>query len=285
MLVAALLSPALLAHLRVVLRTGHDLAAVPNWGALDSLVRERPLDVVVVDPGFQGKPQTSEIGRFRERFPSLPLVVYTAFAPASMRTLVELTRIGVHQVVIQRFDDAPARFLAVLERQRHSALGDRLLVRLERSLARLPASLSHAIQQLFSLSLDYREVTDLALASSLPERTMYRQLNLAGIASPRLVLAASRLLRAYASMRDPGYSLAEVSKKLGFSSPWYFTRQMRALTGLTPRVVRRSLGPEEFLDRLALKLLEPGKLADDRAHAYRAGGPILRRGRSERDQR
>lgn len=276
MLVAALLSPPLLAHLRIVLRTGHSLATATSWSALDSIVREQPVDVIVVDPAFEGQSQTSEIGRFRERFPSLSLVVYTAFAPASMKTLVELTRFGVRQVVIQRFDDAPARFLAVLERQRHSILGEGLVLRLKRALARLPGSLSHAIEQLYLLSLDYHHASDLAHAANLPKRTMYRQLEAAGMASPRLVLAAARMLRAYAAMRDPGYSLSEVSRKVGMSAHWHFTRQMREVCGLTPRVVRRSLGPDAFLDRIALKLLEPGELADDGAYAYHPRLPLAR---------
>lgn len=257
MLVAAYLSPPLLGHLRIVLRVEHELLVAEQWSEMEALVRQRPVDVAVVDPSIGGSAPVEEIGRFRERFPSLPLVVYTTLAPASMRSLVELASIGITQAVLHRFDDAPAKFLSVLDRQRQSPLGALLIQRLRVPLAALSPALTRTIEQMYLLSLDIRSTSELARAASVSPRSLYRQLQGAGIASPRLLLATARMLRAYTCMRDPGYLLTEVSIKIGYSTPWQFTQETRALTGLTPRAVRRALGADELIDRLSVRLLTP----------------------------
>ena len=47
---------------------------------------------------------------------SLPVIVYTTLAPASMRHVMRLARLGVQHVVLNRFDDEPRRFLELIER-------------------------------------------------------------------------------------------------------------------------------------------------------------------------
>ena len=116
--VAAFLRPILLSHLRVVLsHAGQRLTSAVSWESLSQCVREQAADVVVVDPGADGTIQSGPVMALRERYPTLPLTVYTVLSPIMMRAAVQLSSHGVQHVVLHRYDDEPPRFLELLESQ------------------------------------------------------------------------------------------------------------------------------------------------------------------------
>ena len=104
-----------------------------------------------------------------------------------------------------------------------------------------------AIEQLFRSPSRFHTTQDLSSAAGTNIRTLYRQLESAGIHSPRLLVASARLLRAYALLRDPGRQIKEVAAKVGYHSQYQLTQHMRTLTGHTPRTVRMYVEPEQFV--------------------------------------
>ena len=76
---------------------------------------------------------------------------------------------------------------------------------------------------------------------------------------PRLLVAAARLLRVYALLRDPGRQIKEVAAKAGYHSQYQLTQHMRALTGHTPRTVRTHIEPEQFVTLLVEGVRRPIK--------------------------
>jgi AraC-like DNA-binding protein len=70
-----------------------------------------------------------------------------------------------------------------------------------------------------------------------------------GISSKSLV-KISRAVRAYHLMRDPGYRLSDIGRKVGYPETRLFARHVRQVTGLVPSSLRRRLEPEEFIARL-----------------------------------
>lgn len=254
--VVAFLPPPLLSHLRVVLSRGHSLTAVPSWESLDDAVRHRVVDAAVIDVHGDENGTLPGIRGFLRRHPTMPLVVYTTLSPTTLQGIVELAKHGVEHVVLHRFDDDPRRFLELLERLPGYALGDGLLELLARPLSAVTPEVAHAVEQLFRTPTRYNDTPDLAASAGTTVRTLYRQLAAAGFASPRMLVRAARLLRAYSYLQEPGFQFKDVAQKLGYPDPRTLSRQMQATVGLRPSDLRGQIGPSEFVGLLAARLLD-----------------------------
>ena len=80
-------------------------------------------------------------------------------------------------------------------------------------------------------------------AVGLSERSLRRRFAAATGMTWREYLLQSRLLRAMALLTEPGRSVLDVATAVGFASVSAFTRVFRRLTGETPTVYRRRVGP------------------------------------------
>lgn len=253
--VVAYLPPPLLSHLRVVLSRGHSLTAVPSWESLDDVVRHRMVDAAVIDVHGDANGTLVGVRSFLDRHPAMPLVVYTTLSPTTLRGIVELAKHGVSHVVLHRFDDDPRRFLELLERLPGYALGDELLELLSQPLAQTAPEVVHAVEQLFRAPVRFHDTPDLATAAGMSVRTLYRQLESAGFASPRMLIRAARLLRAFSYLQEPGFQFKDVAQKLGYPDPRTLSRQLQATVGLRPSDIRGRIAPNEFVGLLAARLL------------------------------
>lgn len=249
--VVAFLPRLLLSHLRIVLGTEHLLTPVDAWNELHGVAAHRSIDVVVADPIATGVVQVEALEDLRRQFPSLPVVVYTQLAPASIKAIVRLAKVGVEHVVLGRFDDEPKRFLDLLEGIPAHALGDRMLQELAGPLSALPVTVVRAVDQLFRSPTRFKNAQDLATAAGMNLRTLYRNLEPAGIYSARALVVSARLLRAYSFLQDPGRSIKDVAAKAGYHSPWQLSQQLRELTGCTAEQVRREVKDEAIVALLA----------------------------------
>ena len=265
--VAAFLPPQLLTHLRVVLGRAHQLHAAERWGDVERILRAETVDLLVVDPAADGYAKVGELQHLIRQFPSVPVVVYTALSPMTMKAVVQLAKVGVEHVVLNRFDDEPRRFRDLLDGVPGHALADQMLRQLAEPLTGLPIQVSRAVEQLLRSPGRFKSTDDLAAAAGMNKRTLYRNLEPVGFFSPRLLVVAARLLRVYAHLRDPGRQIKEIADKVGYHSPWQLTQQMREVTGYTPRTVRRRIGPDEFIVLLARRIYRPAT-----RNAVRAAG-------------
>lgn len=209
-------------------------------------------DVVVADPAATGTVEVEVLEDLRRLFPSLPVVVYTSLAPASMKAIVRLAKSGVDHVILSRFDDEPGKFLELIEGIPAFALGDRMLRELSGSMTQLPVVVARAVDQLFRSPSRFKSAQDLAVAAGgMNLRTLYRNLEPAGIYSARSLVVSARLLRAYAYLQDPGRSIKDVAAKAGYHSPWQLSQQMREMTGMTTEQVRREVNGDALVTLLA----------------------------------
>ncbi len=231
--------------------------AVEAWDELEYLVRRSSVDIAVVDPAADGLVRTTEIRSILELYPTLPVVLYTQLSPLTLKALVELAKHGTQQVVLHRFDDAPAKFLMVLERQPGSTLSSLILDRLGEPIGALPGALARAVERMFKRPGQFFGVPDLASAAHMPRRTVYRSFEVVGLASPRMMVTGARMLRAYSYMREPGHSLLDVAKKLGYTQQ-QLRRSMVELVGQTPVRVRAAIDAEQFIGMLARHLYPAG---------------------------
>lgn len=272
--VIAYLSPLLLMQLRVVLGQSHRLIQVADWQQLDTTVRRTVVDVAVLDPLADGNDGTAEVSAFQQRHPSVPLVLYIRLSPASLRSVVSLAQHGQPQVVLNRFDDDPARFRQLLEGQPREKYAELLLVRLGPALSQLSLPLAGAVRLLFRQPHRIWSAQDLAIAAGSPRRSLYRQLEAAGFCSPRQLVQAARLLRAFVYLRDPGNLIEDVVAKLRYGSSHVFIRHTRETCGLTPSALRDRVDGDMLVERLSDRLLGPlaaGDAGPSRLAAVRDG--------------
>lgn len=249
--VVAFLPRPLLSHLRIVLGSEHSLTPVFSWAELEATIKHLVTDVVIADPAATGSVEVEALETLRRQYPSLPVVVYTSLAPSGIKAIVRLAKSGVEHVVLSRFDDEPRKFLELIEGIPAFALGDRMLQELAGPLSCLPVVVVRAVDQLFRSPARFRNAQDLAEAAGMNLRTLYRNLEPAGIFSARSLVVSARLLRAYAYLMDPGRSIKDVAAKAGYHSPWQLSQQMREMTGLTTEQVRKDMNGEALVSLLA----------------------------------
>jgi AraC-like DNA-binding protein len=257
--VAAHLSSPLLSRLRAALEDEYSLIIFEDWHALAEAVRVRPIDAVIVDPRADGSLRVSEVTTLVERHPSLSVVVYAVLSPEMLQGTVELARSGVRHVVLRGFDDEPRRFRELLARLPARQLDEIVLERLRPRLESGPALLRRAITKLFESPHLFHGVPDLARAAGMTRRNLDRWLDRLGIASARTLLMGARTTRAVHYMRDPGYLLEDITRKLGYESPRLFARQVRAVTGLSPSVLRGTVQSEKVIQELAGRMCRRGE--------------------------
>ena len=214
------------------------------------MLRVGDADVLIVDPSLRVGLLAEAIEEIMARHPSLPVIVYTTLAPAAMRVVVRLARLGVQHVVLNRFDDEPRRFLELIERVPAHPVAELMLQELAESLRLMPVVLARAVEQMIRSPSRVRSTQDLATMAGMTLRTVYRHLTPMGL-QPRHLIVSARLVRAYIFLRGPESRLKEVALKLGYADPATLSEQLKSWSGLSPRDIPRSLTAEEYVRRIA----------------------------------
>jgi AraC-like DNA-binding protein len=250
MSVVIFLPERLRAHIRHVLIQEKDLLIAHSWDDLNTTIREKPVSAVVLDPAADGVMNINAVQSLLQKYPSLPVVAYVVLNQASFTAVTQLSRQGLETVVLHRFEDAPERFRATLEKVRTNPLAAQALNALRPQLARLPVKLARAVDDMFELPHRYLRANDLALSAEMSSVRLYRNLELAGLGSPKRLLVAAKLLRGYGYLKDPGYSIGDVAKKLGYRNPRIFAEHSIEVFGLRPSRVRTHLTQDAAVGRL-----------------------------------
>jgi AraC-like DNA-binding protein len=262
--VVALLPRQLLDHLTQVLGPAHSLSASADWSALRATVQSRSVDVVIADPAYDGRDHTRELAELRELYPSLPIVLYMTLSATAVQGVLRLAKHGIERVVLARFDDEPRRFLELIEGVPGHALGDRMIRELREPISQLPVTIGRAIERLYRSPSHFHGARDLAEASGITPRGLYRHMAAVGMPSVKALVVSARLVRAYGYLRDPGRSVKEVAARVGYSRPWLLTKQMREYTGYLPSHVGSALTPQEFVTLLTRRVrTESGENEED----------------------
>jgi len=75
--------------------------------------------------------------------------------------------------------------------------------------------------------------------------SVYRNLDAANLGSPKRLLIAAKVLRGFGYLRDPGYSVLDVSIKLGYKTARIFSHHWVSVFGLTPARARNRLTDDD----------------------------------------
>jgi AraC-like DNA-binding protein len=251
--VIAFLPERLLQTLRVVVAGRHELKCVATMGELDDALRQGRADCAVVDPQGPGRPGADRLGPLLARYPGVHIVVYTTLTADSMHDVAAL---GVRDVVLFNCDDRPTYFRDLLETAPAAALTGRVLSRLEPALSTVRPELQRALAELFRAPETIRSVDAFRRVSGMSRMTLGRALTRAGLTSPSGLVRSARVVRVYFLVRR-GLRLKTIAPRLGYSSPRKLADECKSLTGMTPMLLSRTVGSDEFAALIARKLTRP----------------------------
>jgi AraC-like DNA-binding protein len=247
--VAAFLPTRLLTHLKHVFADEPELLVASSWQELEIFIRRKPVSLVILDPSADGTLNVGAVAGLLKRYPSLPLIAYVTLHAPTFKAIAQLGRLGLEDVVLHRFDDAPDRFLERIEQVQGNSLAHRVIEELHDSLRQLPRRLNATIENLFDQPHRYGTALDLAI-DGVPIVAIYRNLDTAGLGSPKRLLIAAKVLRGFGYLRDPGYSVLDVSFKLGYKTPRIFSHHWVSVFGVTPARIRRRLTDDAAVEHV-----------------------------------
>jgi AraC-like DNA-binding protein len=221
-----------------------------GWQEAVRAIREEAVEIAVVDPGLEGQPRAQEIERLGVLFPSLPLILYTRLVPAVVPVLLQLGRSGIREVLLAGYDDHARRISELLVEEAAGAISRRLINEIQDVLVDCPTELRWAIETVVREPGRLHTVQDLAERARMDRRTCTRWFTKANLPPPSVVLTAIRMVYAHRLLQDPGYTVEDVAKKLGYARPRSFAQHVKQVFGMTPGELRMSLTPEAALDRV-----------------------------------
>jgi len=280
--VAAFLTTRLLTHVRHVFVDEPELLVASSWQELESFIRRKPVSVVILDPSADGIMNVSAVATLLKRYPSLPLIAYVTLHAPAFNAVAQLGRLGLEDVVLHHFDDAPERFRERVEQVQGNALTNSVLEALGARLRLLPRQLAVTIENLFDQPHRYTSALDLGMEAGTAIVSVYRNLDAAGLGSPKRLLVAAKVLRGFGYLRDPGYSVLDVSIKLGYKTARIFSQHWVSVFGITPARVRTRLSDEAAIESVLKWLGTPdddSALADEPNRPAGANGSRRRRHR------
>jgi AraC-like DNA-binding protein len=250
MSVVAFLPERLLAHVRHVFADEKDFVIAQSWDELHTIIREKPVSTLIVDPAADGAMNVKAVEDLLKRYPSLPVVAYVFLNPASFGAIMQLSQHGLENVVLQRFEDSPQRFRETVDRARGNPLKRKLLEALRPQLRRLPIKVVSTVDEMFDSPHRYATAQEMALRAEMSTVRLYRNFSAAGLGSPRRLVRAAKLLRAVGYLQDRGYSVRDVAKKVGYRNSRLFAQHSFDVFGLTPARVRSHLAPDDAVEKL-----------------------------------
>lgn len=226
-------------------------------GEAARMVRERPVDAVLVSVHECAEGQMEAVGRLVRSFPSIPTVALVSrHDTASTEMLLRLGASGVRQVVDVTSPAGWARLRQLLSEPA------------SRSAARILGPLFEAAPDLTPDGRLFMEAM-VRLAPSTPVvRTVARRLGIrpstlmsrfqrAELPSPKNYLAAIRLLHVSQLLDGGGLSVCDVAYRLEYSSPQSLSRHLRISLGITATEFRRRFSFDAAMTRFLSVMIQP----------------------------
>ncbi len=255
MLVLAAVSDLQYQKLRNAVAPDFTLARAPTWDTALETIRGRPVEIAVVDPMLGGA-RGQEVERLRVLFPSLPLILYT---PVIAPVLLAMGKCGITQVVLSPTEDHPDRLRGLLSEEAMQSASQRLLDQLTTALAPLPAELRWVLEDAMRSPGAVQTIQQVAARARVDRGTCARWFARAGLPSPRDILAAARVLYAHRLLKDPGFTIEDVAKRLGYAQAKTLQQHARKYLGLTAGEMRLSLTADEATARIVQGFLTPAR--------------------------
>ncbi|HWC74555.1 MAG TPA: helix-turn-helix domain-containing protein [Gemmatimonadales bacterium] len=259
MLVLAAVPDLQFQKLRAAVAARFHVARATTWDDALETIRSRPVEIAVVDPALSGVASGQEIERLHLLFPSLRLILYTSMTPQLAPVLLALGQCGIREVVLRSVDDHPEGLCNLVSAEAMHATSHRLLDQLTAALAPLPRELRWVLEDALRTPGAVQTIQQVAARARVDRGTCARWFARAGLPSPRHILAAARVLYAHRLLQDPGFTIEDVAKRLGYAQAKTLQQHARTYLGLTAGEMRLSLTADEATARIIQSFLTPAR--------------------------
>ncbi|MEA3248042.1 MAG: hypothetical protein U9Q74_17985 [Gemmatimonadota bacterium] len=236
--------------IRAALRARDSAAPHPDVASLLAAAAGGRVDAVVVDPAVVDEADWARLKPALED-PDLPVMLYSALGPATVRRIVAASAVGVHEVMLRGVDDDGAAVRRRLETLRRPPPPARVLARLAERLAELPDGLQGATVPLFCEGRIPRWAEEVARTASVPRRSVDRWMRRAGLAGTATLLDVARLSRVWVPLTEGKLAPADVAHRHGYVRSRALAVHTRRIVGVSPALLGVRLSADEFVDRLA----------------------------------
>jgi AraC-like DNA-binding protein len=236
------------------------------------VVRERPVDAVIVSVHRCAPEQVEAIGHLVRDFPAIPTVaLLSRYDPGATEMLLRLGASGVRQVVDVTSPNGWSRLRQLVGQPATRAVA-RIQGPILDALQEAPPDARLFIEALVRLAPDTPTVRRLAERLFVRPSTLMSRFVRSGLPSPKNYLAAVRLLHAALLFEVAGLSVADVAYRLEYSSPQSFGRHLRAMLGITASEFRGRFPFPVALEHFVERMVRPYAVAWRRFHPLPSGG-------------
>ena len=236
--VAALLDSrsALLSLRRTLAPVPPSVLACHGAPRLRRAIEDRLLDAIVVGQKALRNP---ELLQLRIQFPALPVVVYATFKPDDGELLERLEGPGgVAAVAVEGVDDA---IVGELVRRTALSAERRVLLAAAPRYLRLSEPIQQKAWALLLGAVAHPVRTDeVARWLGTSREHLSRQFAAGGAPNLKRVIDLLRVITATQLLANPGYSVADVARLLGFASTAHFSLTASRIAGMTAAELRRT---------------------------------------------
>ena len=235
------------------------------------VVRERPVDAVLLSVHRCQTGQLDALSHFLRDFPEIPAVALVSRHDSrSTETLLTLGASGIRQVV-DVTSPAGWQRLRELVSGPASRASARIQATLFEALGDVPPDTRLYFEAMVRLAPDTVTVRKLAATLQVRPSTLMSRFSRAHLPSPKSYLAAIRLLHASILLELPGLSIADVAYRLDYSSPQSFGRHVRAILGITSSEFRYRMPFPAAIGRFVSIMITPYLQALREFHPLAAG--------------
>lgn len=241
------------------------IAWAKDWDEIERLVRMMAVDLIVVDPAHGGRAEREPVCRLCERYPSVPVVIYTEFQTMLAASLLAWGDAGACGAAFLDQNDSEWDMRRLVGMASGRSAAEQVLLALETELPGLDDEVRRLLRVGLYEATRLQTVEQWCDASGMPRRRLYRLFADAGLPTPKTCLQWLRLLYAAKALSDPGASVEDVIVRMRYSAPPNFWAHVRKILGITPTEMRWSVTAEDLADRFA-------GLCRDHADSSRAAG-------------
>jgi len=202
------------------------------------LVRERPVDAVLVSLRRCAGEAPALLEQFSRSFPSVPTVaLVTRHEPGDSEALLRLGATGVRQVVDATSPAGWRRLREVLGVQPQER-AHAILTPIMNAIGPLTNGSRRFWEELVRTAPETTTVRRLAGALAITPSTFVSRFVRAGLPSPKDYLVAVRLCHAAKLFDEGDLTIADVAYRMEYASPQSFGRHLRVVMGITPSEFR-----------------------------------------------
>lgn len=227
---------------------------------VEDLVRDlksRQVHAVLVSVACAGVHWAGVASMVRE-FPRVPAVALLSEVELrTPQTVLALGQSGIRRLVDVRQASGWRELRGALMADTGDAGQRTVLSQLGTDLTGVPEDCWRFFQAIFTCSPRIGNVRELARMLGVLPSTLMSRFFRAGVPAPKRYLATARLVRAARLFENEGFSIANVSNHLEYSSPQSFGRHVRTLLRITAGEFRHRYDGAQMFDRFRAELVLP----------------------------